>query len=126
MGMAEQHLLNDSVADVVHSEGALFRRYLRQKYNLNAEIPQLLLQTRHVLLSDGVYDLIGFLHDVLYQVFLRLRPVPGAPLRGTQIRHDLTQILKIVGILLWKFHLDPHPSRVRASPPSAGRETQPQ
>ena len=112
MRMAEQHLFHDSVTDVVHGESALFRRNLRQKYDLHTEIPQLLLQTRHVLLSDRVYDLIGFLHDVLNQIFHSLRPVPGTPLRRAQIRHDLTQILKIIGILLWKFHLDPHPSRV--------------
>ena len=87
--MAADHLLADAVHHIIHGKISLLRLDLTVEHDLEQDIPQLLAEIFRVMSIDRLQHLRAFLHEMLFQRVMILRPIPWTAILRTQCLHDL-------------------------------------
>ena len=87
--MAADHLLADAVHHIIHGKISLLRLDLTVEHDLEQDSPQLLAEIFRVMSIDRLQHLRAFLHEMLFQRVMILRPIPWTAILRTQCLHDL-------------------------------------
>ena len=97
VGMAADHLVGDGLGHGLEIEVAGFLGHAGMEDDLQQQVAQLLLEAGHVVLGDGVGDLVGFLDGVGRDGREGLLDVPGAAIWPDRAAWPSPRSIKLSG-----------------------------
>ncbi len=97
VGMALDHLVVDTVDDILQGESSLLLAKLSDENHLEQQVAQLATELIELAGVDGRGSLMGFLEEVGAQIAQGLLAVPGATVRATQMGDQADELVDVQG-----------------------------